>query len=255
MEGVMRSDAVILSYPKSGRTWVEVMLSRLFQQRLGLPENEIIDFSGDYRSNPELPHFFFTHDDAHVLEGNEFLPEGGPKGYFASSKTLFVVRHPLDVAVSMYFQQSKRSGYLEGVDIFEFATEIRGGLPTIIRFMNRWATLGRQFGTHLMVRYEDLHADPFVQFKSIIEFLALDFNDDEIADAIAFASFDSMKKREATNFYQGDFRVSTEHPDDEDSFKARRGVVGGFQDYFSKEQVAELERMMKEDLDPVYGYD
>lgn len=257
MEGVMRADAVVLSYPKSGRTWVEVMLSRLFQQRLGLPENEIIDFAAAYRDDPVIPRLFFTHDDAHVLEGNEFLPEGGAKGYFAGARTLFVVRHPLDVAVSMYFQQSKRSGYVEGVDTHDFVTEsgdIRGGLPTIIRFMNRWARLGAKFGGQHMVRYEDLRADPFPHFRAIVDFLGFDFGDEEIREAIEFSSFDSMKEREAENFYQGDFRVSTDTPDDEDSFKTRRGVVGGYADYFTEDQTAALKRQVSEELDPVYGY-
>jgi hypothetical protein len=254
MEGVMRSDAVVLSYPKSGRTWVEVMLSRLFQMRLGLAENEVIEFSSAFRAFPAIPRLFFTHDDFHVLEGNEFLPEGGPKGYFADAKTLFVVRHPLDVVVSMYFQQSKRSGYVEGVDIYEFATEIRGGLPTIIDFMNLWATLGPKYGDHHMVRYEDLRADPFPHFKSLSGFLGFDFTDDEIREAIDFSSFDNMKKREAENFYDGDFRVSAGDPDDSDSFKARRGVVGGYTDYFTDAQIETLSRLVVEDLDPVYGY-
>ena len=77
MEGVMRADAVILSYPKSGRTWLEVMLSRLFQKRLCLPENEIIDFTNAHRTFSELPRLFFTHDDAHVwLAMNFCLREG-----------------------------------------------------------------------------------------------------------------------------------------------------------------------------------
>ena len=257
MEGIMRSDAVILSYPKSGRTWVEVMLSRLFQKRLCLPENEIIDFTDAYRTFSELPRLFFTHDDAHVLAGNEFLPEGGRKGYFAGSRTLLLIRHPLDTAVSMFFQQSKRSGYLEGADIHDFvvgASCLRGGLPTIIRFMNHWAQAISICDDHIISRYEDLRNDPSQNFKKIIKFLNLDFADFEIAEAIKFTDFARMKKREAQNFYQGDFRVSTTDPKDENSYKARRGLIGGYRDYFTEAQTTKLERTVSENLNPVFGY-
>jgi len=257
MEGVMRADAVILSYPKSGRTWVEVMLSRLFQKRLSLPENEIIDFTDGHRIFSELPRLFFTHDDAHVLVGNEFLPEGGRKGYFAGSRTVLLIRHPLDTAVSMYFQQSKRSGYLEGADMYDFVVGVsglRGGLPTIIRFMNQWARTISTCENHIISRYEDLRKNPFQNFKNIIEFLNLDFADSEIAEAIQFADFASMKKREAQNFYEGDFRVSTDDPSDENTYKTRRGLIGGYTDYFTEAQTAELERKVSENLSPVFGY-
>ena len=253
----MRADAVILSYPKSGRTWVEVMLSRLFQKRLCLPDNEIIDFTKAHIAFPEIPRLFFTHDDAHVLEGNEFLPEGGQKGYFSGTKTVILIRHPLDTAVSMYFQQSKRSNYLEGEDIHDFvsgASGSRGGLPTIIRFMNRWAKADSVCGHHLIKRYEDLRNNPFVNFKDLLDFLNLDFSDSELSEAIDFTNFSNMKKREAQNFYQGDFRVSTSKPYDENSYKARRGVIGGYKDYFTKAQTVELERTVSHKLDRVFGY-
>jgi hypothetical protein len=39
-----------------------------------------------------------------------------------------------------------------------------------------------------------------------------------------------------------------------DSYKVRRGKVGGFRDYFSDAEVEEIERYVRERLDPVFGY-
>ena len=36
--------------------------------------------------------------------------------------------------------------------------------------------------------------------------------------------------------------------------KVRRGKVGGYKDYFNEPQCKELERIVTEFLDPVYGY-
>jgi hypothetical protein len=39
-----------------------------------------------------------------------------------------------------------------------------------------------------------------------------------------------------------------------DSFKVRRGKVGGFSDYFDKDQMKNIEQMLHKTLQPVYGY-
>ena len=253
IENILRADTVILSYPKSGRTWVEVMLSHLFQKRLGLPVNRIVEFSNAYETNPALPHLFFTHDDAHVLDGNIFFREGGGKGYFLRAKTVLIVRHPLDVAVSMYFQQSKRSRHVEGVELFDFVMHYRSGLPSIIRFMNRWVEILPRLPRHHMLRYEDLRAHTYDRFKELIDFLGFDFTQAEIREAIAFCAFERMQEKEKEDFFS-DPRVQTDDPADPDSYKVRRGVVGGYKDYFTEEQSAELLAMVRGRLDPSYAY-
>ena len=41
---LQRADFVIVSYGKSGRTWLRVMLSRFFQVRYGLSDKQLIGF-------------------------------------------------------------------------------------------------------------------------------------------------------------------------------------------------------------------
>ena len=120
--------------------------------------------------------------------------------------------------------------------------------------MNHWAHAISTCDDHIISRYEDLRKDPFEGFKNIIKFLNLDFADFEIAEAVKFTDFASMKKREAQNFYKGDFRVSTDDPNDENTYKTRRGLIGGYTDYFTEAQTANLERTVSENLNPVFGY-
>jgi len=39
-----------------------------------------------------------------------------------------------------------------------------------------------------------------------------------------------------------------------DSFKVRRGKVGGYRDYFTPEQIRVIDAMVEDRLDPVFGY-
>ncbi|HHH45325.1 MAG TPA: sulfotransferase domain-containing protein, partial [Gammaproteobacteria bacterium] len=48
-------------------------------------------------------------------------------------------------------------------------------------------------------------------------------------------------------------RVKSGDPKNPDSFKTRRGKVGGYRDYFDDAQVVAVDRLV-EGLDPVFGY-
>ena len=57
-----RADVVIVSFGKSGRTWLRVMLSRFFQVKHALSERWLIGFDNLHLKNRAIPKIFFTHD-------------------------------------------------------------------------------------------------------------------------------------------------------------------------------------------------
>ena len=70
--------------------------------------------------------------------------------------------------------------------------------------------------------------------------------------AIEFTEFENMKKMEAEDQFNKNI-LRPGDPSDPDSYKVRRGEVGGFVNYFREEEFPLLERSMA-DLDPFYGY-
>jgi hypothetical protein len=251
--GAACSRGIILSYPKSGRTWVESMLSNLYVRRFALPDTRILDFQDDREELPGLPYFFFTHDYAHVTHGQWLIPQRRSRLHFRATPTIFIVRYPIDTAVSMYFQQSRRERNLDEVEIYDFVATHQGGLQTIIEFMNFWARELPQIHTHKIVRYEDLSSDTYQSFEAIIRFLNLDFDDTDIRKAVEFARFDNLQQLEKEGKL-ADWRFSKTRVEDQDDMKVRRGKVGGYKDYFDEVQCKELERIVTKTLDPVYGY-
>ena len=80
------------------------------------------------------------------------------------------------------------------------------------------------------------------------------FSDREFEEAVAFGAFDNLKNLERQGFFrQGG--LSLRNAEDPESFKVRRAKVGGFKDYFTDEQVAELEELVRTRLSPTFGYD
>lgn len=229
------------------------MLSHLYVQKFGLPETRVLDFQEDRAELPELPYIFFTHDYAHVTGGRWLIPKRRNRRHFRATPTVMIVRDPIDTAVSMYFQMAERDGYLKNIDLFEFVQSGEGGLVTIIEFLNFWARELPRIPCHLVVRYEDLSSDPLDVFTKIVRLFGFDFSDAELRAAVDFAQFDNLQNLEKSGNLK-DWRFSNGPVANTSALKVRRGKVGGYQDYFSVEQCVQLNKLVVDMLDPIYGY-
>jgi hypothetical protein len=257
-----QADFAVVSYGKSGRTWVNVMLSRFFQVRYGLSERSLLFYDNLHRKNRAIPKILLTHDN--YLR--DYLGSGGSKAAFYDKATLLLVRHPGDVAVSQFFQwrfrmRAHKKGLNEypahgaEVAILDFVLREKAGLKKIIAFMNEWAGELPRLKRLKIMRYEDLRADPHKELHAILDWMGLDPTEAEVKEAVAFAAFDNMKKLEQ----RGTFRWSgaSMRPGDKanpDSYKTRRAKVGGYRDYFDDDQVRQIDAYIRASLDPVFGY-
>ncbi|MEE2675072.1 MAG: sulfotransferase domain-containing protein [Myxococcota bacterium] len=251
-------DVMLLSRAKSGRTWLRAMLSRLYQQHYGLDEAQLIEFDNFHRQQKEVPIVYFTH--GHYLR-ERFASESWRRS-FGKRKLLFLARNPCDVAVSEYFQSTKRASVhkkeLHGVDgealsMFDFVMQAPVGLGSIVAYLNAWAPIIAAHEPSMVVRYEDIRNSPTEVLMSIVEFLEAPFSKDEVSGAVDFAAFENLKELERVNFFENT-RLTPADPDDPDSFKVRRGKVGGYTDYFDAEQVEEMESVVRAGLDSGFGY-
>ena len=94
------ADCVVVSFGKSGRTWLRVMLSRYYQLRYRLSQRHLIGFANLHDKNRAIPKILFTHDN--YLR--DYTGNRDSKADFRDRKVVLLVRNPGDVAVSQYFQ-------------------------------------------------------------------------------------------------------------------------------------------------------
>ncbi len=259
---LQQADCVVVSFGKSGRTWLRVMMSRFFQVRDDLPERMLIGFDNFHRRRPAVPKIFFTHDN--YVE--DYSGHRDSRVDYRGKKVVLLVRHPGDVAVSQYFHWRFRmknqkmiiNDYpISGAEIgvFDFIHSNGGGLPTILRFMNLWAAEVAQSREVLIVRYEDLRAQPEKELTRLLEFIGTPGTEEQITEAVRFASFDNMRKlEEKRTFWLAGGRMQPKDRNNPDSFKVRRGKVGGFRDYLEDSEIEQIEKQLDLALDPVWGY-
>ena len=256
-----RADAVIVSFGKSGRTWVRVLISRVYQLHYRLRKDALLGFDNLHRKNRSIPRIFLTHDNyVQDYSGNR----DNKRDYYGK-RVILLVRSPQDVAVSQYFQWKFRmrpgkkslNDYPEhGAEIspYEFAMS-QAGLQKIIDFMNLWAAEKDRIADLLIVRYEDLRADTAGVFARIMRFLGAPEDDAAIRGAVEYASVENMRKLEQKRvFWLSGGRMTARDSDNPDSYKVRRAKVGGYRDYFDDEEVARIDAMVRAKLSPIYGY-
>jgi hypothetical protein len=137
--------------------------------------------------------------------------------------------------------------------MYDFVMRGPVGLQKIVDYLNRWAPTVSSFENSRVVRYEDIRSTPVAQLSEIIEFLDAPFSKEEVQEAVEFAEFENLKELERRNFFKNS-RLTPRDPSDPDSFKVRRGVVGGYRDYFKDEEIAEMEALVATQLSAIYGY-
>jgi hypothetical protein len=255
-----QADCVVVSFGKSGRTWLRVMLSRYYQLRFGLSEKNLIGFDNLNRKNPGIPRIFFTHDNYLA----DFTGNFDSKRDFYDTKVVLLVRNPQDVAVSQFHQwkfrmkESKKviNNYPRdpNLPIFDFVMNEAAGIPKICDFMNRWAEEAPRMKNLLIIRYEDMRADPEANLQKIVEFLEGSADVDAVKSAVEFASVENMRKLETSSTFSSG-RMKPGDKNNPDSFKVRRAKVGGYRDYFEDDQIERIDAMVREQLSPAFGYE
>jgi len=253
---LLDADAVVVSFPKSGRTWVRVMLSRLYRRHFGVAGDELFEFDNLHRLDARIPRILFTHDGEPWKLPQDLNPD---KRMYAGAKVVFLARHPIDVAVSRYFHIQHRAEWIphpeyKAMPIGEFVWAPLGGLPTIVAYLNNWERARADMRHSLMVRYEDFRAQPTDTLARVAVFLGLESSDAEIAEAVEYASFENLRKKEEQGVIPN-HRLGARQEGNPDSLKVRRGKVRGYVDYFSAEAVTRMETFVRDQLSPAYGYD
>src|ERR1051326_812396 len=235
-----RGDAIIISIPKSGRTWVRTFLNAYFAYKNSKQFSiDLID-----RGQAGVPRIIFSHDRfEHRTKGNAWDRLRGkysiPARALRQTPIVLLARDPRDAFVSYFVQLTRRNPAtpreVKTLPIHDLLRHPRFGIGAMIEVMNSWV---EEFGARLdfsIARYEELRADPPRAFHKLLQALGEKEVDDAVfGPALDFSDFRNMQRLEAA----GDFGSKILQPrdrEDRESFKVRQGKVGGFRDYLSAE--------------------
>ncbi len=246
-----KADVFIVWFPKTGGTWVRLLVHTALSRHTAIIPKEPLEFHEFTEAHPNIPLVRAIHDD----EPHWKLPRqlSLTKDRYRQKKVVLLVRDPRDAIVSLHFQMTKRWKVTDK-ELPEFIWQERGSLFSMIRYYNIWAQNRDVPQALLLVRYEDIHADPKRKLREILDFMGVkDIGDGVIEDSVGANDIEKLRKREASMQYTTK-RLRPGDASDPSSFKARRGKVGGYVDYLAATDIEKISKIVEDELDPWFGY-
>ncbi len=273
----------LASYPKSGNTWLKIFLeilikgssepvdinklslvghaagrdlldnfldietSDLSEEEVELYRPEIYETIAATTKNKDIL-FYKVHD--------AFIYNKSQKPIFPTKATLgtvYIMRNPLDIAVSFAHHEAKNVDYIISKMANQYATmydfqdkiidQTRQKLLTWSQHVKSWVDI-KIFPVHI-VRYEDMMINTVQTFEKVVKFVNLHYGKNQIEKAIEYSSFELLQYQEKKHgFREKNIKA--------DSF-FRKGEIGSWKECLSVQQIKRIIENHKEIM-VRYGY-
>lgn len=229
---VQQGDSFIVSFPRSGNTWMRFLLAYLLvdESKVTFPDgldDVIIDIyqrsNNDIASNPYDFRIFKSHTSFRTK--------------YSKNKVVYLVRDPRDVVLSCFNYSCKR--WRQSPPNFEefFKAFLHNGLQdygTWGENAGSWLGGCRHSPNFLPIRFEDMLANPRNEFEKVLRFLNLEPEEEAISNALRLSSFSKLKAKEKR---EGNPQKSA----DADASFFRQGKSSGWTQHLSKSHIHAIE--------------
>ncbi|XP_067947015.1 3-beta-hydroxysteroid sulfotransferase-like [Watersipora subatra] len=239
---VRDDDVYVVSYPKSGTTWLSEIVYNIVH---GLNFTEAQSLPLDER----VPYLEWVHTDSSTLAAmspsyprviKSHLPLSliPPKIRNRKCKIIYIMRNPRDVCVSYYYftKMIQLVGYKGHFADF-FQLFLQGQVS-----YGSWCSHVKEFwearseANVLFLTYEQLSKNPQKMIEIIGEFLEKSLSPEQVNALMKYCSFDQMQSNPASNYsWLRESGFTQGGP------FLRKGVVGDWREHFNSEMIASLD--------------
>jgi len=238
MKSNSRNITWLASYPKSGNTWFRVFLSNLLSLEIQpVSINSLMDtpiassrYLFDYYtgiSSAELKRYEIEYllpkvfqqisaesvDNVYIKVHDAWRKNLRMDPIFPARYTkavVYIVRNPLDIAVSLsnHFSKPVEKCIADINDTkFELCAKNFKLHTQLYQYVSSWSNHVDSwlFQSKLpiqIVKFEDMINKPYDTFSNIVSFLDLKYSKAEILDAIKLSSFEELKKQEESKGFK-----------------------------------------------------
>jgi hypothetical protein len=227
-----KNDTFLVSYPKSGNTWVRLLLANLIHPQ------EVVTLTGADQLIPSVDgqsrRYFEQMPRPRVIKSHYPFCE-------TYKRVIYVVRDPRDIAVSQYHFQVKRRVLDDGFPIDKFITSFVAGevCPYGSWGENVASWTGARTGdpNFLIVRYEDLLRQTYDELSRIVLLLQMNASAERLSLAVERSTAEKMRKMEKQ---EGRLWASTKDTRQDIPF-IRAATDGQWQSVLSPSSVQKIE--------------
>jgi len=216
---IYSDDVFLVSYPKSGNTWIRFLLASVLKQ-----DNDI-DFHTIQTLIPEVGR---NNEAINKLDRPRIIKSHAT--YLKYPKVIYLVRDGRDVYVSYYFYRLKR---LPEETTFRDFLARQDHYPCLWgEHVQSWLFNQNKKSNILLIRYEDLLWDCLDQLNRIVKFIGIEATENQLKQAVKSCQFENMRQLEIERG-----RPYKEEEKGPDIF-LRQGKKGNWREFFGREEKA-----------------
>ena len=179
-------DVFIVSYPRSGNTWVRFLIANL------LAPNETITFRN---IDNYVPSIYKRAASLDAFPGPRYIKSHNPC-YEAYPKIIYVYRDARDALVSYYYYAIGKKVFAGSFKQFVFSPFVEQFTSWKEHVTGALELASEKPKRILMLRYEDMLNDPLPALTKIADFLGLTVDAKSLAKAAEKSSFEQLKRTE-----------------------------------------------------------
>lgn len=232
----------LVSYPKSGRTWLRVLLGTYYSLKYNVKGSSPVDITTITQNISHVPVVYPTHGNSSFLSYDEnkkpkmaLYPDNlhFDKG-FENSKVIFLTREIEDVLVSYYHHMCNRVSrtYKYNGTLSQFIRDKRYGAEKICKFYKMWYDNLHRVYAYVHVSYEELTFSIQPTMSRLLTFLGEnEIKESHLNKAIENSKFSKMQQMERN----GQIGNRPQPSSDKNTLKVRNGKVGSYSTELSKD--------------------
>ena len=220
---VFDDDIFLVSYPRSGNTWLRFLLAMIIKKAKDVDFGNIEKYAPDlYRNNNDS---LLKTGRPRIIKSHEIYNPGYPN-------VIYMIRDVRDVLVSCYHYTLKMGN---DCTFDAYLTQLIKGDDGPMEFGN-WVSNVRSWLNHrdsiCIVKYEDLLTNPENTISKLLDELSIEYLETTVKKAISACSFDNMQKKENK---AGNINYIKNNKDIK---FVRKGKIGGWREFLTPEHIA-----------------
>ncbi len=230
------SDIYLVSYPKSGNTWMRYLMAyAIWPELIDIDLVEMASYIPSFglkqdtekMLDPKSPCNQLKH---RIIKEHTVYNENSKRHV---ERAICLVRDGRDAIVSYwYFCNQRDQTQIPLSDFIQVSAKPNHSYGAWKSHVMGW--INADLEAKLIIRYEDLLQNPEIWLRSALEFAEIEVSDEVVKQAISRASFGAMKKLEQTKGFNLDQLKTVNF--------VRQGKQGTWEDIFTRN---DLERFNK----------